>query len=60
MAAMTGSVLAVLLIAAFAAGCATAESPAARGMSTPQARCLIDPNETGTRPLIFLFCIQSP
>jgi hypothetical protein len=23
-------------------------------------RCVSDPNERGTRPLIFLFCIQSP
>jgi len=52
--------LAVLLLAL--AGCATSSPPPARGSSAeaPRARCLSDPSETGTRPLIFLLCVQSP
>ena len=53
--------LVLILLALTVGGCATSQgtsssSPAA----SPSVRCLSDPNERGTRPLIFLFCIQSP
>ena len=49
----------LLVLLAFAlAGCASygGSSPPP---TSPGVRCLSDPNERGTRPLIFLFCIQS-
>jgi len=50
-----------LLVAALAvlAGCATPPSSGAR-RDAPRARCLADPNEQDTRPLVFLLCVQSP
>jgi hypothetical protein len=49
----------VLLIVLILAGCAASTSPA-QGPASPRVRCLSDPRETGTRPLIFFFCIESP
>ena len=44
-----------------AAGCAgTSSSQPARGASQPRARCLVNPTEGDTRPLLFLFCVESP
>jgi hypothetical protein len=52
--------LAVLAVVAITvAGCATA-NPGPRDSRSPQVRCLVDPHETGMRPLIFFFCIESP
>jgi hypothetical protein len=55
-------ILLVLLVALIFAGCASAgpvqERP--RAGSAPRARCLSDPNEAALRPLIFLFCAESP
>jgi hypothetical protein len=48
----------VLLLAISA--CATGAAPPPRGSHTPRARCLSDPNETGARPLFFLFCVETP
>jgi hypothetical protein len=50
-------VLTLLALAGCAAGSA---SPPSRGSQAPRTRCLSDPNETGARPLFFLFCIESP
>jgi len=56
----TRFLLALLVLAVFT-GCATgASSPPSRGSQSPRARCLSDPNETGARPLFFLFCVESP
>ncbi|MGH2668210.1 MAG: hypothetical protein ACRDH5_03675 [bacterium] len=53
---MSGRQLAALaLVVLTAVGCAGA-GPA----SSPRARCLSDPRETDTRPLVFLFCVESP
>jgi hypothetical protein len=52
--------LAVLAaIALTVAGCATS-NPDRRGSTSPHVRCLVNPHETEMRPLIFLFCIESP
>jgi hypothetical protein len=50
-------VLTLLALTACSTGYA---SPPARGSQPPRTRCLSDPNETGTRPLFFLFCVESP
>jgi hypothetical protein len=53
--------LVTLLAAVVLAGCAApSASPPPRGSQAPRVRCLADPHETGTRPLIFLFCVESP
>jgi hypothetical protein len=54
--------LVTLLVLVALAGCATApSSPPPRGSQPPRVRCLTDPNERGgMRPLIFLFCVESP
>jgi hypothetical protein len=51
--------LAVFVLAAVA-GCANAYQAPPRQSQPPRARCLTDPNEGGTRPLFFLFCVESP
>jgi hypothetical protein len=54
--------LLVLAIAALALyGCASSQSsPPPTATTSPRTRCLVDPNESGMRPLVFLFCIESP
>jgi len=52
--------LLVLLVLAAVAGCASYSSPPPRQSSAPRTRCLANPNETDTRPLFFLFCIETP
>jgi len=52
--------LLIVLVVAAVAGCATGSQPAPRQSSAPRARCLSDPNESGMRPLFFLFCVESP
>ncbi len=54
-----------LLMVVLAVGCATNPSTGSRSNSSdwPRARCLTDPRrEAGetTRPLVFLFCVESP
>jgi hypothetical protein len=52
---------ALLLIALIVlSACAAPPAPSTRASSSPRVRCLSDPNETGTRPLFFLFCVESP
>jgi hypothetical protein len=53
-------ILFVLVAAAALAGCITPASPPPRDSRAPRARCLADPHEGGTRPLFFLFCVESP
>jgi hypothetical protein len=53
--------LAVLaVVAVTVAGCATPANPDRRGSTSPRVRCLVNPNETEMRPLIFFFCVESP
>jgi hypothetical protein len=52
--------LVALLVLAALAGCAAPSSPPPRGSQAPRVRCLADPNEGYTRPLLFLFCVESP
>ena len=53
----------MLALLAVLAGCAVS-SPSPqnypRAGTSPRARCLSDPHETQTRPLFFLFCVESP
>jgi hypothetical protein len=50
----------VLAVLVAVTGCAATTPPPPRGSQPPRARCLSDPNETGSRPLFFLFCVESP
>ena len=52
--------LLLLALLAAVAGCASYSPPPPRQSQPPRTRCLSDPNETGTRPLFFLFCVESP
>jgi hypothetical protein len=55
--------LALLLLLVVLAGCASSSPPPQqypRSSTSPRARCVSDPHETQTRPLFFLFCIESP
>ncbi len=54
------TLLALALLALPVAGCASSYPRSSAPSPPPSVRCLADPNEQGTRPLIFLFCIQSP
>ncbi len=49
-----------LLLSLAACATSTPSTSAPRGAEAPRVRCLSDPNEQGTRPLFFLFCVQSP
>lgn len=52
----------VLSLVVLAAGCA-ATPPRQESGSTPRVRCLVDPTREpggGSRPLFFLFCVESP
>lgn len=53
--------LGLVTITLFTCACATAPRGASAPTSgSPRARCLVDPNEGGTRPLFYLLCIESP
>ena len=52
------AIVLVLLLAISA--CVSPSPPSPRGSHVPRARCLSDPNETGARPLLFLFCVETP
>ncbi|HEV8583555.1 MAG TPA: hypothetical protein VGT02_01160 [Methylomirabilota bacterium] len=54
--------LILLALLALSAGCAASPPPQQhpRSGSSPRVRCLSNPNETQLRPLIFLFCAESP
>jgi len=53
--------LVLVLLAAAVAGCASpAPSASPRGSTSPRVRCLNNPNEGDTRPMIFLFCAETP
>ncbi|HEY7518539.1 MAG TPA: hypothetical protein VIE36_09635 [Methylomirabilota bacterium] len=53
--------LALALAVLALAGCASGQpSASASSSNPPRARCLVDPNEGGTRPLIYFLCIESP
>ena len=53
--------LAGVLLAAVAAGCAAPTSTSPPASQGTRSRCMANPNESGgMRPLVFLFCIESP
>jgi hypothetical protein len=58
---MTRRLLALALVVFAMFGCASAEpSPPPTASTSPRTRCLVNPNEGATRPLVFLFCVESP
>jgi hypothetical protein len=56
--------IAPLIVLAMLAGCGTVPSDnRSESSSSPRVRCLTDPardNTSTSRPLIFLFCAESP
>jgi len=53
----------VLVLLAALAGCSvpsSSSSPPSRGSQSPRVRCLNNPNEGDTRPMVFLFCAETP
>jgi hypothetical protein len=51
----------LVLLAVLAVACASpAPSASPRGGQSPRVRCLNNPNEGDTRPMIFLFCAETP
>jgi uncharacterized protein YceK len=56
--------LVLVLLVAATCGCAATErrasSTSGAAASAPRVRCLSNPHETGTRPLVFLLCVESP
>ena len=61
---MTTRLLALALVALAISGCSSAQygasASSASRYSPQRARCLVDPSEGSTRPLIYLLCIESP
>jgi hypothetical protein len=61
---MTGRIAGLLALALLAAGCAAPTGSASSSTSAPRTRCLAQPGRgesyTADRPLLFLFCIESP
>jgi hypothetical protein len=61
---MTTRLLVLALVALAISGCSSAQpgaaASAASRSSSQRARCLVDPSEGNTRPLIYLLCIESP
>jgi len=59
---VTRALLALVLLAVLLAGCASTPPPQQfpRSGTSPRARCMSNPNERDTRPLFFLFCVESP
>jgi hypothetical protein len=52
---------AVTAVTVIAAGCAAQSSTPPPTSQGPRSRCLSNPNESGgMRPLVFLFCVESP
>lgn len=62
---MITRLLVLVLLVAATCGCAAtterrASSTSGAAASSPRVRCLSNPHETGTRPLVFLLCVESP
>jgi hypothetical protein len=57
---MTMRSLLLTLLVVTLCGCAAPQRESSRDSTSPRVRCLADPHETGTRPLVFLLCIESP
>jgi hypothetical protein len=54
-------VLALALVALTVWGCSAApRGTSASAPSSSRTRCLVDPRERDTRPLVYLLCIESP
>lgn len=52
--------LVVVALGLVVAGCASSTPPARRDAPPIRTRCLNDRGEGSTRPIIFLFCAESP
>lgn len=50
----------LVLLGIVIGGCASSTPPARRDASPVHTRCLNDRAEGSTRPIIFLFCVESP
>jgi hypothetical protein len=54
------ALLMVLALGLLLGGCASGPPPAHRDSPPIRTRCLNDRSEGSTRPIIFLFCAESP
>jgi hypothetical protein len=55
--------LLIVALLALLLGCSSSSPPQQkhpRAGTSPRVRCVADPHETQTRPLFFLFCVESP
>ena len=54
------ALLTVLALGLLFVGCASSSPPERRDAPPIRTRCLNDRSEGSTRPIIFLFCAESP
>jgi hypothetical protein len=52
--------LVLMVLGLVIGGCASSTQPARRDAPPIRTRCLNDRSEGSTRPIIFLFCAESP
>jgi len=52
--------LVLVVLGLIIGGCASSTPPARRDAPPVRTRCLNDRTEGSTRPIIFLFCAESP
>ena len=52
--------LVIVALGLVTAGCASGTLPARQDAPPVRTRCLNDRGEGSTRPIIFLFCVESP
>ena len=61
---MSGRIVGLLALALLAAACAAPTGSASSSADAPRTRCLARPGRgesySSDRPLLFLFCIESP
>jgi hypothetical protein len=52
--------LALVFLVCVLTGCSSYAPPAPTASAPPRTRCLSNPADNTLRPLIFLFCVESP
>jgi len=52
--------LALVVLVCVLAGCSSYSPPPPAASAPPRTRCLSNPSDNTLRPMIFLFCVESP